>query len=103
MVSSGISRPSSSLIELRRKVPPGRTSSVTDSGGVLQPRLPHQRAISAGSVHARQTRSRGASKTRVIVISRAEVLIEAVEALIPVAAVLGDPVGDLLERRALQP
>src|SRR5439155_22936740 len=73
----------------------------------------------SGSVHAFHTSWRGASKTRVMtscgftdrlaalvlaVMSRplflyfAEVLVEAVEALLPVPAVPLHPVGDVLER-----
>src|SRR5262249_1894071 len=61
--------------------------------GVVKPRGPNQRATCSGSVHAFQTSSRGASKTRVIVNSRStgvsaialrlqgtEVVVEAVQA-----------------------
>jgi hypothetical protein len=41
---------------------------------LVNPRGPHHRATCSGWVHIRKTSSRGASKTRVAVISRSEVL-----------------------------
>ncbi len=58
--SCRITVPSASETESSRNTPPGRSSIATESGGVDQPRLPHQRAICAGSVHAAHTASRGA-------------------------------------------
>src|ERR1043165_6550482 len=76
---------------------------------------------SRGSVHIRHTSSRGASNTRVAAISRslvvaalaaamllllffqfAEVVVEAIEALLPKLFVAIDPVGRVLQRRRLE-
>src|SRR5688500_4296165 len=73
--------------------------------------------IRSGSVHARNTRSRGASSTRVITISRSrdqivspvvivvlllQVVVQAVEPLVPrPSRVLGPP-GHVVERRGAQ-
>src|SRR5438874_6883831 len=104
---------------MKRHTPPGRTSI---SWIVFRkPFGPHQWATCLGSVHIRQTSSRGASKTRVATISfcaafatamfllllfflfeLAQVLVQAVEARFPEFAVVPDPVGDLLERRRLE-
>ena len=46
--------------------PPGRTSIETDSTGISEWGPPYQSANASGVVHSLQTRSRGASKTRVI-------------------------------------
>src|SRR5271154_2472224 len=99
-----------------RQPPPGRTSM--SRLVVVKPRGPHQRTICFGSVHAPKTRSRGASKTRVTTSSRSagsaissffagtftllclnlfQVLIQAIEAFFPEAAVLLDPIGGALE------
>src|SRR5918992_4173826 len=113
--ATGISTPSSDT-EVRRNVPPGLTSIVTVSSGVLQPCGPHHCTSCSGSVHALHTSSRGASYTRLISISCAvavsvipvsllhfvEVIAEAVEAALPKPAVAGQPVGGLLEGIALQ-
>src|SRR5256885_17138071 len=96
---------------MKRHTPPGRTSI---SWIVLRkPFGPHQWTTCFGSVHIRQTSSRGASKTRVATISfcaafatamfllllflfeLAQVLVQAVEALFPECAVVPDPVGHL--------
>src|SRR5437660_77335 len=99
----------------RRMPPPGRASHswtrfVKNFG-------PHHRARCCGSVHARNTSARGASNTRVRTTSRSddvagsllaailpfllleflEVLVEAVEALLPEPLERLDPVVDRLE------
>src|SRR5579871_4999160 len=51
-----------------RSAPPGFAS--TSQTGLVKPLGPHHCASSFGSVQALNTRSRGALKTRVIVISR---------------------------------
>ena len=63
-----ISAPSSDT-DVTRMAPPGRRSSETSSGAVLQSRGPHQAASWSGCVQASHTASRGASNTRVTVIS----------------------------------
>src|SRR5438034_10002027 len=104
--------------------PPGRTSI---SWIVLRkPRGPHHCAMCFGSVHIVQTRSRGASNTRVPMISRCsaatgfaaffatmscfllflqllQVFIESIETLFPEAAVVLHPIGDFLQRAGVQP
>ena len=50
------------------QAPPGRTSMATESSGISQVGPPNQSANASGSVHSLQTRSRGASKTRVRLI-----------------------------------
>src|SRR5579884_1774443 len=52
---------------MKRQMPPGRTSM--RSTLVSCPSRPHQRGISSGSVIARNTVSRGASKTRLMTMS----------------------------------
>src|SRR6266508_2526000 len=78
---------------------------------------PNQSAKRSGSVHSFHTRSRGASKTRVIVIpsllrgsailrsllGRLQALVEAVEASLPEPTVLLEPVDSFLHRRTPQP
>src|SRR4051794_14050585 len=68
---------------------------------------PYQSAKRSGSVHSRQTRSRGASNTRVVVkpVSSAIVAqsrIQAVEAAVPEAAVAREPFGGGAERLPVQ-
>src|SRR4051812_3614665 len=105
-----------------RIAPPGRTSS--SQTGFVKPCGPHHRARCVGSVHIWKTRVRGASKVRVRTSSRAgdvaadsllaamflpfplkfaEVLIEAIETLVPESAIVLDPIGHVLERARLQP
>src|ERR1700690_1791266 len=103
-----------------RMAPPGRAS--TSQTGIVKRCGPHHFARCFGSVHALNTSSRGASKTRVISISRSakfaaalfpallaamfplllfqrlKIVIQTIEALIPEAPVAIDPVGDLFER-----
>src|SRR6516162_3023943 len=50
--------------------PPTRGSMLTELRGISKPAGPNHRASWSGSVQAWNTSSRGASKTRVIVISR---------------------------------
>src|SRR5688500_2731803 len=104
-------------------MPPGR-ASIRQNGRVA-PCGPHHRAKCSASVHARNTASRGAAKVRVITswppsqrtapgtvpgllaavvialllpLKLAEVLVQPVEALLPVPAVALHPVVHLAER-----
>src|SRR4051812_11378034 len=94
-----------------RHAPPGRTAIATLSSGTSASGPPNQSAKRSGSVHSRQTRSRGASNTRVIVRPRRrsgagsaiEALPEGVEAVLPEAAVVLEPLGRVAQRRAAQP
>ena len=110
-------RPGSAYI-VSRHAPPGRTSIDTVSSGTSDWVPPNQSANRSGSVHSFQTRSRGASKTRVTeipgsasglgcsatpgIIPGAEALVESVEAVLPEAAVAIEPLCSLLQRRSLQ-
>src|SRR5438128_3403304 len=106
----------------RRHVPPGRTSISQEI--VMKPSGPHQPAACSASVHALNTRRRGASKIRVMTSSRcadatsalalavivllarlqlAEIIVQAIEALLPEVAVVLQPVGGVLERPRLEP
>src|SRR5215469_4302595 len=101
--------------------PPGTRSSETEASGTSTPDPPNQSAKRSGSVHSFHTSSRGAPNTRLIAMPpsavrssaswsatfasllRAEPRIEAVEARIPEAAVLDEPVVDLPERGTIEP
>src|SRR5262244_2974037 len=104
-----------------RKVPPGRISM--SQYVVTKPCGPHQRATRSGSVHAWNTRWRGASKVRVMTSSRSrwsasmlvlvsillllclqlvQVIRQAVEALFPETAVMFEPFGGVLERSCVE-
>src|SRR5262249_37149597 len=117
----------------KRYLPPTRRSILQE--GDVKYFGPHQRIKCSGSVHAFQTNSRGASKTRVMTSSRsgdfaegsfflaamvfllgfrlsvlrlaflqlAQILVQTVETLLPVAAIAPHPVGDLLERPRRDP
>src|ERR1700693_1848206 len=109
----------------KRYAPPGRKSS--SQPGSVKPFGPHQRARCLGSLQVSKTRRRGAAKTRVTIIlppagaallvtallfatislllalQFLEVAVQLVEALFPVAPVVLDPVGDVLERIRLEP
>src|SRR5207249_7688434 len=106
----------------KRKAPPGRTS--ISQKGVVKPCGPHQRARCSGSVQALKTRRRGASKTRVMTSSRSsvwvaalvlastclpllfqlvQIILQAVKALLPEAAVVLQPVGGVFERPCPEP
>src|SRR5579859_3741154 len=107
-----------------RQTPPGLTS--ISEMVVLNPLGPHQCARCRGSVQASNTSSRGASNRRVKTSSRsaapavallaaivvllvllgfqfAQVFLQTVEALLPEVAIVLHPVGDVFERRRLQP
>src|SRR5688572_16041277 len=105
-----------------RQTPPGRTS--ISWVVVVKPRGPHQCVTWLGSVHVSNTSSRGASKSRVTTSSRSavgpagsllaamllslslqvvQVITQAVEALVPEAAVGLHPVRDVLESVRPQP
>src|SRR5215510_852533 len=111
----------------KRYLPPTRRSTL--QAGEVNSLGPHQRIKCSGSVQAFHTSSRGASKTRVMTISRpadllselsffaailfllgfrlsvlrlaflqlAKILVQTVEALLPVATITPHPIGDLLE------
>src|SRR4029453_11621068 len=100
-----------------RNAPPGLTSIATLSSGTGHPGPPNQSANGSGSVHSLHTRSRAASKTRVIEMPRssvgcsairgailvaAQAPVQPVEAGLPKAAVVVQPVGRFLERGAAQ-
>src|SRR5205823_3935905 len=99
-----ISRRSGPANIFSRHAPPGLTSIETVDSGTSDSPPPNQSAKRSGSVHSRHTRSRGASKTRVIVVpgSLMQTLVEAVEASLPEATVRLEPVGRVLQRRPLQ-
>src|SRR6266540_962653 len=83
--------------------PPGLTSIETVSSGTSAVGPPNQSAKRSGSVHSCQTRSRGASMTRVIVIpgsATPQTPLEVIEALFPQRF---EPVRRLLERPAAKP
>src|SRR2546428_1340241 len=111
-----ISRRSGPQNIVARHEPPGRTSIETVVSGTSHSLAPNQSAKGSGSVHSFHTRSRGASKTRVIVIlpeatvsgvrgsamlglslGRLQTLVEAVEAFLPEQAVALEPFDGLLE------
>src|SRR6516165_11597849 len=113
--------PSCARIE-RNQEPPGRTSIRLEI--VAKPRGTHQRARCSGSVHILETSRRGASKIRVMTSSRsaeraaasaliailplpalqfAEILVEAIKAVVPETAVVLEPLGGVLERPRLEP
>src|SRR5262249_44914614 len=106
----------------KRKAPPGRTS--ISHKGVVKPRGPHHCAKRPGSVQALKTRRRGASKTRVMTTSRSsgwvaafvlasmslpllfqlvQIVIQAIEALLPETAIVFQPVAGILERARPKP
>src|SRR5579859_8138982 len=104
-----------------RIAPPGRRS--ISQIGAVNPLGPHQRASRSGCVHALNTSSRGASNVRVMTSSRfaavdsvslaaihplldlhfTQIVVQAIEALVPEVAVPLHPVGDVPQRRRLQP
>src|SRR5690348_10344044 len=107
-----------------RHWPPGRTS--ISSATTVSPSGAHHRIACWGSVQAPYTMSRGASKRRVMTSSRsaasaaalglallaaifllllqlAQIVVEAVEALLPEAAIMLDPARHVLERSGLEP
>src|SRR5688572_28335639 len=103
-----------------RQEPPGRTSPVTECA--TKPVGPSQRDSCSGSVQARNTTSRGAANTRVIVSSPSTVavalsspvivgslldlsqmVVEAVEAALPELPVALQPAGDVLQRARVEP
>src|SRR5438093_12442342 len=104
------------------KAPPGRTSIVHE--GVVKPCGPHHRIRRSGSVQALKTRWGGASKTRVMTSSRSadfgaalflatmpppfrsqvlQIAIQPIEALVPEAAIVLQPVPGLPERTRPEP
>src|SRR5689334_9313673 len=93
-----------------RHLPPGRTSIDTLSRGTSHCGPPYQSAKRSGSVHSLQTRSRGASNTRLIRIPyslapsviAAESLLESPEAGLPEALIGPEPVRCILHRGRAQ-
>src|SRR3990170_3795746 len=104
----------------KRQTPPGRNSKACVV--VVKPSGPHHCARCFGSLKAANTRSRGASNTRVPIIERGsrsksmlflaltflllglqyfEIIVEAVEPFLPKPAIFGEPVVDALERGRL--
>src|SRR5262249_58963158 len=95
------SRPCSATI-VSRHAPPGCTSIATLSSGTSEVGPPNQSAKRSGSVHSCQTRSRGASKTRVISMTgsaTAQPPVELVETVLPQRL---EPVRRLFERTVSQ-
>src|SRR5438105_3121395 len=107
-----------------RQAPPGRKSMSQVETTYL--RGPHQRDMCSQELCASKTRSRGASKTRVITISLSvgvvtssllplaaislllslelvQVFVEPVVALLPELPVLLGPLGDLFQGAGLEP
>src|SRR6266568_835411 len=103
---------------MKRHTPPGCTSISWIV--FVKPFGPHQWTTCRGSVHIRQTSSRGASKTRVAAISfcaafatamflllffflqLVQVLVQAIEAFFPEFFVVVDPAGGLFQRRRIE-
>src|SRR5207244_12679122 len=108
----------------KRKAPPGRASIVQE--GIVKPCGPHQRTRRSGSIHALKTRAHGASKTRSMMSVRSEVVavavglvlaamspplplqlaqvvVHAMEALLPEAPIVLQPVRGVLEGTRLEP
>src|SRR3954453_22721231 len=91
-------------------LPPSRTSIVISSSAILYSGPPYQSAKRSGSVHSRQTSSRGASKVQFMsmsglgasVIATAQSALHSLEAALPEAAVALDPIGGVLERLGLE-
>src|SRR3954451_6800294 len=81
-------------------LPPSRTSIEISSRAILYSGPPYQSANASGSVHSRQTRSRGASKVQFMSMSgrsATQAILHPLEAALPEAAVAVDPVGRLLQ------
>src|SRR4051794_39529273 len=92
-----------------RHSPPGRTSISTSSSGHSASAPPYQSANRSGSVHSRQSSSRGASKDRVIsipgssIVGISEARLEPIEAGLPEATVSLKPLDGLGRGRSLEP
>src|SRR5580658_9245509 len=108
---------------IRCQWPPGRT--FISMFWVVKPTGPHHWTTCFGSVHILKTSFGGASKSRVKSSSRSEgmvsvtlffsgisflrcldfleVIVEAIEALLPELAIALEPMGGLLERLGLEP
>src|ERR1043165_8191909 len=100
----------------KRPSPPGRT--LVACVVMVKPRGPHQLPRCSALVHMLKTSSRGASNARVTTISfspfdillllllllkLAQVVVEAIEDLLPEFAVFVQPVRPLFQPRPLQP
>src|SRR3954469_2933082 len=101
-----ISRRSGPANMVAVQVPPSRTSIETEETGTSPCSPPYQSAKRSGSVHSRHRRSRGASKTRVMVIPGSvigsQTLLPPVEALLPEATVTPEPVRGVPQPGGLQ-
>src|SRR5579863_76261 len=101
------------------QAPPTRTS--ISQTGFVKPWGPHHRARCSGAVHASNTHSGGASKSRVMTISRSfdpaaplvlllpdmafpllfhlpQIIVQTVQASFPEASIVPHPVRDILQR-----
>src|SRR5215472_7305450 len=107
----------------KRNRPPGRASAFQDSTSKLFG--PHQRARCAASVQTLKTRLRGASYSRsrtstrsagvtvvasllpvmlrTLALQLAEIVAQAIQALLPEAPVVLEPIGRVLEGRSIEP
>src|SRR5918994_1030476 len=84
--------------------PPTRTSIATEDSGISFCGPPNQSANRSGSVHSFHTRSRGASNTRTSVKpSVTQPCLQGVEAVVPEATVLQQPLDGLPHPLALHP
>src|SRR5215470_14782646 len=107
----------------KRNRPPGRASAFQER--TAKPLGPHQRARCAASVQTLKTRLRGASYSRsrtstraagatdaasllpvmlrTLALQLAEIVAQAIQALLPEAPVMLEPIGHVLEGRGLEP
>src|SRR5262245_53308023 len=90
--------------------PPSRTSIETSSSAMPSPSPPYQSMKRSGSVHSRQTSSRGASKVQRISMSglgssgiaAPQASVHPLEAALPEPPIPLQPVGRILERLGLE-
>src|SRR6516164_2580101 len=94
----------------RDQAPPGRTSIRPEI--VVKPRGPHQRTRCSGSVHILMTSSRSAERSAASAVMAifglaalqfAEILVEAIKAVVPEAAIMIEPLGSVPERPCFEP
>src|SRR5262249_27634993 len=106
----------------KRNAPPGRTSIA--QAGMVKPFGPHHCTRRPGPVQVLKTRRRGASKTRVMTSSRSvdfgaalslvtmlppfsfdvlQIVVQPIEALVPEAAIVLQPVARFLEGTGAEP
>src|SRR5918999_1965935 len=113
-----ISRRSGPPNIVARSAPPSLTSINTVETGTSASGPPNQSANRSGSVHSFHTRSRGTSKTRVMmspvsdatsglgrsaILALSQALLEPVEAVFPERTILLEPLDGVLEGRRAQP